>query len=338
MTRLTCALRLIALAIPFLLISCEVDRSGLKPSTGRTNEMLVVTNSEAIWNGSVGTEIKEFFGRYQTGLPQPESTYDLAHVSEPNFSQLFKTHHNLFIVDINTNFDEPILETRQDLWARPQRVVKITVPDQQAFFDVFDEHKEAIMDLFDANERRRAAQAFGTIEDFGIKNQLKERFDIDITIPKSFFIAKQTDDFVWLRREAQQFSQGMLIYFYPYVDTMAFAPDRIMDIRNIFTKQHVPGPAEGSFVRISMFEPPVSRRIDFNGRFAVELRGMWELEGDFMGGPFISYTMVDERRQRIVTIDGYVYYPNKDKKNLLRQLEALIFTLDFPEENDLAAN
>jgi len=59
--------------------------------------------------------------------------------------------------------------------------------------------------------------------------------------------------------------------------------------------------------------------------------------GDFMGGPFINYTMVDQRHQRVVTIDGYVYYPSKDKKNLLRQLEALIYTLSFPEEPELTA-
>jgi hypothetical protein len=323
----------------FLIIqlqSCDFDRSGLKPSTGKTNEMLVVTNSESIWNGSIGVSVKEYFGQYQIGLPQPESMFDLAHIPENNFSQMFKTHHNIFIVDINPGFDQPLLETRKDLWARPQRVVKMTVSDRESFFEVFDENKEAFLELFYANERRRAAQAFGSIEDFKIKSQIADRYDIDVVIPKSFTIASQTDDFVWLRREAQQFSQGILIYFYPYTDTIAFEPTNIMDVRNGFTKQHVPGPAEGSFMRISMIEPPVSRRIDFNGNFAVEMRGLWELEGDFMGGPFINYTMVDELRRRVVTIDGFVYYPNQDKKNLLRQIESLIFTLTFPQSEDIS--
>jgi hypothetical protein len=318
--------------VPFLFVGCDIDRSGLKPSTGKTNELLVVTNSEALWKGRVGQEISEFFGQYQAGLPQPEKTFDVAHIPDPNFSQMFKTHHNIFILDIDPSFNKPVIETHTDFWAKPQRVVKMTVADEQTFFTEFELYKASFMELFNANERKRAAQAFGTIEDFNIKNQLINKYDINIMIPKSFYVANEKDEFVWLRREAQQFSQGILIYFYPYTDTIAFDPDRIISIRDGFTSKYVPGPADGSFMKTSMMEPPVSRQIDFNGHFAIETRGLWELEGDFMGGPFISYTLVDPRYNRVVTMEGFVYNPNQDKKNLLRQLEALLYTLDFPDE------
>lgn len=326
------------IAVVLILTSCTSDRSGMKPSTGKTNELLVVTNSEVIWKGKIGNKISGFFGQYLVGLPQPEKTFDMAHIPEPNFSQMFKTHHNIFIVDIDETVHKPILETHVDLWAGPQRIVKITVPDEQSFYTEFDLHKEAILELFNANERRRTAQAFGTIEDFKIKNTLKDDFDIDIMIPKNFFIAGKSDDFVWIRREAQQFSQGMMIYFYPYTDTIVFTPEHIMNTRDDFTKKFVPGPAEGSYMKISMIEPPISKRIDFNGNFAVEIRGLWDLEGDFMGGPFISYTMIDQRLNRVITIDGYVYYPNQEKKSLLRQMESIIYTLSFPENSEVAAN
>lgn len=321
----------VALVI-FLFAGCDIDRSGLKPSTGKTNELLVVTNSEALWKGRVGKEISEFFGQYLAGLPQPEKTYDIAHIPDPNFSQMFKTHHNIFILDIDPSFTKPVIETHSDFWAKPQRVIKITVPDEQTFFSEFELYKTSFMELFNANERKRAAQAFGAIEDVKIKNHLINKFDINIMIPKSFYVANEADEFVWLRREAQQFSQGILIYFYPYTDTIAFDPERIISIRDGFTSKYVPGPADGSYMKISMFEPPVTRRIDFNGSFAVEMRGLWDLEGDFMGGPFISYTLVDPRYNRVVTIDGFVYNPNQEKKNLLRQLEALLYTINFPEE------
>jgi len=332
--------RLSVVALFSLLFSgCDFDRSGLKPSTGKTNELLVVTNSELLWKSRVGQEISEFFGQYQAGLPQPEKTFDIAHIPDPNFSQMFKTHHNIFILDIDPAFSQPVIETHLNFWAKPQRVVKMTVADEQAFFKEFELYKASFLELFNANERKRAAQAFGSIEDFKIKNQLINKYDINIMIPKSFYIANERDEFVWLRREALQFSQGILIYFYPYTDTIAFDPDRIMSIRDGFTSKYVPGPADGSYMKISMVEPPVSRRIDFKGNFAVEMRGMWELEGDFMGGPFISYTLVDPRYNRVVTIDGFVYNPNQDKKNLLRQLEALLYTLDFPDETaDEATN
>ncbi|MFW5705859.1 MAG: DUF4837 family protein [Bacteroidota bacterium] len=322
------------LATAMLLVSCGFDQSGLKPSTGKTNEMLVITDNVATWNSQVGQTIQSFFGQPQQGLPQPEATFDIAHVPEDNFSKLFKTHHNIFIVDIDHSIDKPIIETRKDLWAKPQRVVKMTVPDRETFFAEFGDKKEAFIELFNANERRRASEAYASIEDYKITDMLMEKYEVDMLIPKSFTVATKKEDFVWLRREAERFSQGIMIWHYPYTDTIAFTYGRLVEIRDSITKKYVPGPSEGSHMKIAMIEPPADKRINFNGNFAVEMRGLWELEGDFMGGPFVSYTLVDQERNRLVTVDGFVYNPSQEKKDLLRQIEALLYTLTFSGEEE----
>lgn len=325
---------ILAIIVMFGLAGCDIDSSGLQPSTGKTNEMLVVTDGEDIWNSDVGLAIKQQFGRYMEGLPQDEQTYDIAHIPEKNFSKLFKTHHNIFIVDIDPSFEKPLLEFRKDLWAEPQRVIKMTVADKETFFREFKKNRETFIELFNANERRRARNAYASIEDYKITKHLEKKYDVDILIPKSFFIATEKENFVWLRREAGHFSQGIMMYFYPYTDTIAFNYDRIISIRDSITKKYVPGPSKGSYMKVSMIEPPFSRRIDFKGRFAVEMRGLWELENDFMGGPFVSYTMVDTTKNRVVTIDGYVYNPRDEKKNLVRQIEALLYTFEIPEPKE----
>jgi hypothetical protein len=40
---------------------------------------------------------------------------------------------------------------------------------------------------------------------------------------------------------------------------------------------------------------------------------------------------VDERYNRVVTVVGYVYNPGYDKKDLLRQVEAILHTFQYPE-------
>ena len=50
-----------------------------------------------------------------------------------------------------------------------------------------------------------------------------------------------------------------------------------------------------------------------------------------MGGPFVSITKYDEKHGRIVTVDGYVYAGKKDKRNYMRQVEAIMSTLSFIE-------
>jgi len=50
-----------------------------------------------------------------------------------------------------------------------------------------------------------------------------------------------------------------------------------------------------------------------------------------MGGPFISWTLVDEPRNRIVTLFGFVYAPKYEKRNHIRKVESLLRTVDFPD-------
>jgi hypothetical protein len=70
--------------------------------------------------------------------------------------------------------------------------------------------------------------------------------------------------------------------------------------------------------------------VKINGREWIELRGFWEVEKDFMGGPFVSYTTLDEREGELLTIDCYVYSPKYGKRNFLRPLEHLVFGVTFP--------
>ncbi|MDX9729940.1 MAG: DUF4837 family protein, partial [Bacteroidales bacterium] len=59
----------------------------------------------------------------------------------------------------------------------------------------------------------------------------------------------------------------------------------------------------------------------------IEMRGLWTLEGGFMGGPFISYAFIDSASSRAVVVTGFVYAPREEKRELLRQVEALMYTV-----------
>ena len=59
------------------------------------------------------------------------------------------------------------------------------------------------------------------------------------------------------------------------------------------------------------------------------MRGLWKLEKAFMGGPFISHTILDESRNRVVTVEGFVYAPRLDKRLYVREVEAILYTFDI---------
>ena len=70
-----------------------------------------------------------------------------------------------------------------------------------------------------------------------------------------------------------------------------------------------------------------------SGRLWCEMRGFWDVEGDFMGGPYVSFTTVDTERNRVFTLDGYVYAPDLQKprkRNYVRGIEHLLYGIGFP--------
>lgn len=288
--------------------------------------MLVVVDKQQ-WNGEIGEAIRGFFGQDMEGLPQPEPLFSFYTIPEADFSSLFQPHRNIFIVSIKPEFTNPFIETKRDLWASPQRVIKINASSDTAFLRLFHEHKTAFLRLYEQAERERIQRAYASVSDHSIRNQLVENFGFSLVIPSGFFVAAKTSDFMWIRRETLEFSQALLIYTYDYKDTADFNMHQLLGMRNIFTQRYVPGTFDGTYMVVAGdFIWPVSQRIDFNGRFAVETRGLWEVKNDYMGGPFINYSLVDETGSKIIALDAYVYAPKDRKRDLVRQLEAIIYT------------
>lgn len=318
----------IILIVVVIFSACGSDERIVQNSTGKSSEMLVVID-RAHWNGTIGMAIKEYFGQEMTALPQEEPMFNFYTIPESDFTSMFQTHRNLFMVSIKPEYTKPYIETRQDLWARPQRVIKINANSDTAFLRLFHEHKKSFLRLYEQAERERIQRAYRSVPDYTIRNEIIENFGFSLVVPSGFYVAKTTSDFMWIRRETLDFSQAIFIYTYDYKDTLDFSRNSILSMRNIYTQLHVPGTFDGTFMSVAAdYIRPVSKRIDFKGRFAVETRGLWEVKEDYMGGPFINYTFVDETGSKIIALDAYVYAPKDRKRDMVRQLEAILYTYE----------
>lgn len=323
----------IFLMLMLFVVSCSEPEQRIARSVGATSEILVVTQNKSQWDGDEGNAIRAFFGQDQYGLPQEEPSFKVTNINVEKLSDMFKKHRNLLIVETNKNQEEATVETRSDLWAKPQRVIKITAADATAWVEAFEKNKEGFMLLYERSERERLLNIFRPTAKIEVMEPIRKTFGINLTVPEGFYIAKQTNDFIWLRKETNDFSQGLIIYQTPYTDTIAFSHESIIALRDSVVKEYIPGPVDGSFMTTDKeFVPPVTiKTANYVTDFAVETRGMWNVVGDFMGGPFLSYTLVNPNSQRLLTLEGYVYAPNKDKRDHLRQLEALLYSLEFPK-------
>jgi hypothetical protein len=191
------------------------------------------------------------------------------------------------------------------------------------------------MKYFTENERIRTNWLNAMAANIDLVGQVESAFGFSLDIPAGFSLVKKDVNFMWLRhaihKEKQDIELGILIYTQDYTDTALFDPRYIILRRNLVTQMHIPGPSEDSYMTVSAeYIPPVFSWLeDFPAGYTVETRGLWKVENDFMGGPFLNYTFLDEAGNRVVTLDGYVYNPNGEKKDYLRQLEALFYSVEY---------
>lgn len=314
----------------FFFYSCDLESDGLPNSKGKSSEILVITNNKKQWNSRIGDSIVAFFYQDVPGLPQPEPMFTLVNIPQEAFKEMYKPYRNIFIINIDKTLEEPLFEARKDLWAKTQQVVKISAPDDESLIKEFNETKDVIMSLFLKTEQKRIQKAFASVQSAKINSELQKKFGIMLTIPSGFNISKSKKDFLWIRKETLTYSQGLIIYWEDYTDTIQFIPAYIAAKRNEITERYIPGPADSSFMLISdQFIKPEFHEITLNDKYAVQTRGLWKVENDFMGGPFISYTLVHENGNKIITIDGYVYAPSEEKRDLVRQMNSILQSIRF---------
>ena len=318
------------------LFSCSNDNSGMRKNiTGKAGEMVVVI-SEKSWDSEPGKVIRETLAQPQMALPQDEPIFDLVNVPHAAFKTIFKSTRNIIQTSISPNIENEGMKFTDDVWAYPQATVQIQAKTPEKFVEIFNKNKDKIISYFVSAEKERLTMNYNKYYEKGVFNVLNNEFGVTMKVPPGFQIAKEAKDFMWYKYETPEISQGILFYSYPYVSDSAFTSNYQIRIRDSLLRAHVPGPTEGSYMSTEKRIDPVINAFKHNGNYATEMRGLWRVENDFMGGPYVSIAELDTDKQRVLVAFGYVYAPSKDKRNFIRQVEAMIYSLKLnnQEEND----
>lgn len=326
---------LIAL-VAIALTACDafhtLSGSGRKNSQGRPYELIVVAN-QPIWVGELGDSLRSLLTAPIDYLPQQEPLFDVMRVTPDGFTSIVVDHRNILKVLVDSKLKEASVAVQYNATAEPQIVLTLQGPTEQSLIDYLAAHGDKLVYAINQAERDRAvayAKRFGTPN---VEQAIEERFGIKMHLPKGYILANSEPDFVWARYEYPTASQGVFVYSYEADGVRSLKPEALAEARKRFAAR-IPGPSGGSYMTTSPVFPPVARTFRLEGRLWVELRGFWDVEGDFMGGPFVSYSTIDTATNRVITIDCYVYAPKlpPQKRNLMRGVEHLLYTVSFPTE------
>jgi hypothetical protein len=311
--------------------ACKSDQQPLLPKvTGKPGEVLLVID-QYVWESEIGEFLNSMLTQPFEAIPQEEPIYDPVRISSSGFNNIFKSHRNIILTKISSRNKKPRIIVQRDIWAKPQLVINIIGPNDSTTVEYLEENQDKLVSLLNQAEISRTIENYKKNQAKGIAEQLKIKHNLSISVPMGYELAVDSPGFIWLAHELSDLTQAVLIYYYDYEDPNTFTPEYLVKKRNEITRQYVPGPVEGSYMITESMYPVDYKEYNKDDRYYIELRGLWKLEKAFMGGPYVSITTLDEKRNRVVTADGFVYAPSHDKRNYVREIEAIIHTLTITE-------
>ena len=300
---------------------------------GAPYELVVVSNT-ATWEGPAGEELRQLLQQPVAAINQTEPMWNVMRVTPDGFKNIIAKHRNVIKLLVDESV-EPAIGVQYDVSAHPQTVMLIQAPTQQALADYIDLSAENILYVLEKSERDRTLEYASKYYEGSLRAIINDKFGVDMKVPKGYMLRSQSEDFVWVSYEHKLASQGFFIYSYPYKGAQSLRTEALVAARNKFASR-IPGPSDGSYMITFDEAEPLTRAIRIGGRLWIEMRGLWDVKNDFMGGPFVSYSTVDTQTNRVVTLDCYVYSPQLPKRNYLRPLEHLVYLMEFPDDNAAA--
>ncbi len=322
---------------PLMLFSCDPGEEGrrLPRHSGSPGEVLIVM-SENLWMGDPGDSLRTIFEAYVPNLPQAEPRFSLLQFTPPQMSNMLKQHRNIVQINIGPEvIDNQGVKLTRDKWSNHQLVYIANAADVETFYQQLRSEFEAIAIQIDKTEIERLKANYQRNYNEKITQTISEKFDISIRMPLDCEIAKSEDDFLWIKRErlkyigneAHEIIQGFFIYKYPYTSDSAFTQTEILARHDSVLQQYVPGPEPNSYMTTEYRYPPDSKAEMINNQYVFMNRGLWRTENYFMGGPFMSFTTTNKEGGEIITISGFVFAPKFDKREYIREVEAVLRTL-----------
>lgn len=223
----------------------------------------------------------------------------------------------------------------RDEFAKGQTVLYLFSQTEEQLIEKLKANQEQLVGLFEHTTLEAVKDKIFRSKESDLMAALKEDFGFDLTIPYGWELAKQRDNFVWIRMLENQSEHDIFIYSQPYNDQTIF--EDIGAFRDQITEKYLRDSEKPDLYitrQIQEYVPMETKQISFKGSYAIEARGLWKISDNSGGGPFVSYTIVDEANQKVYYIEGYVYSPGTDKKNLVREVNAILSTFNLPPADE----
>lgn len=325
---------LAALAV-MTIASCseEKRKKALLPNiSGKAGEVVIVID-QGIWEGSVGTVLRDSLAADCPYLPQREPLYTLVNVAPSGFNNMFQIHRNIIIVNISSSVTEPGILFKKDQWAAPQCVIYINATDSETAVAIIKENSQKIITTLEQAERDRLIANTKRYEELKLAPVVTEMVGGSPHFPSGYQLKKRTNDFIWITYDTQFTQQSILVFKYPVVEgENMMSPESLIAENNEVLKNNVPGMFENTYMTIAPVITPSVKYMKYKGHEFAEIRGLWEVHNDYMGGPFVAHAFYSQDGKDIIVLEAFVFAPKYDKRQYLRQVESVLYSFEWAKK------
>ena len=332
----------IAALMMLCMSSCKDAISGtMKQDASGTPYDLYLVMDEALKETDLNDSLNAVFEFPMSYMPNSDAYFRVRHLNPDNFASPFiRTVANVVIVDIAPdNAEQPVITLERDRYANNQVIMRMHAKSIESLSQYLSEVQEQLREVFVKNEIKRRINVLEEDHQTRQQQRLIEKLDISMLIPLPMALTcvpQDSTSFYWITDGFEEKTSYLVAYSIPYTDQNVFSLEGAVAVRDSVMGANITGGAEGEhhMETVKQIVLPEYRALNIGGNYVGELTGMWRMPGEIMAGPFICHIRLDEIRKRVIFVEGFVYAPKvEDKRQMIRNLEATLYTLKLPSDN-----
>lgn len=342
-----------------LFASCGGDKKNMALAKGVPGDLYVVMDS-AQRKGVIGDILDSLLTAEMPGLPREESIFRIHWVDARKLNYVLKERRNLiYVMTLNSqtpgtavirkmftpesitqiqNNEDQFMTTLSDISARSQEVVFLFGKNESILASNLRARGGKLVTHFDLRERERLTHAlFKAGQMKGITDLLIKNFSCALKIPFGYKLVEQSADFLWIRQMNPKDDKDIFISRKPYTSQADFGLESLIANRDKVCRKYLfadPEDSESYLMteRSVPYIPVTADTVNFNGSFAVQLRGLFRSHTPGVGGPFLGYALVDEATQQFYYIEGFTISPGREQREIMRELETVLYTFQTSQQ------
>lgn len=318
----------------------------------RMNEIVAVSDKD-LWDGPLQDSFNYYFQSAYPIMPTPEPMFDVRHFTpvQLNNESLRKELRTYIVL---ADLDDPESSTtkmlRRDLgeerflkakqdpefctsvgkdkWARNQILIYLFAKGEDALSKVIRDNYPAVAKRVRHHDIQRLDASIYVRRNAspGMMRKINELYGFTMRIPGDYEnIKPDAENFMWLRKDTRKVLMNIVIQKFPYTSENQLSNKNIIRLRDEYGKRHVSSPEAGSYMVTNPVDlPTYDYTYEIDGQYVKEIRGIWEMENDFLGGPYASYIILNKETNEIIFIDTFILGPGQDKRDMMMQLEYIV--------------